>query len=1020
MKRPPILKRPVNRLLTLLMLLQCLFAFSSSYGQAGSISGTVSGDKGEFLPGATVALEESNTSVSVGSDGKYAFPNVANGTYTVTVSYIGYSTESKKVTVANGGSMRVDFELIPTAQNIDEVVVIGYGTAKKKDVTGSVSNVSTKDFNKGAITNPMQQIAGKVPGLVITQPSGDPNQTVNIRLRGQTSLTGNQSPLIVVDGVQLPDPNLINTIAPGDIVSYDVLKDASATAIYGARGANGVIIISTKKGAAGKAQIDYGGSIGFDRIAKKYDLLSASEFKAAGGTTNNAAAPPYNFTLSDGNTNWMDAITRRGSTTNHNAGISGGSSGFNYRASVNYLKQQGIIINSGKEMYGLNFNAQQKALDDKLTINVGINTNRINRKYVDPQIFYYVLQMPPTAPVYDATGGYYGFFNSFDINNPVAKQNMQVNKGTEQTNLLNGSIDYELIEGLKLGAAGSMSFYNLQVNYFQPVMPGYGNINRGGKFTENNNSKRGELHAFYVKDFGKHNINATAVYEYNKFDYNNNFAVGENFIYEGFENNNIGAGNPERNRIGSTKNGYLLISFLGRAMYNYDGRYYLTASLRRDGSDKFGTDNQWGYFPSVSAAWRVKKEKFMEGVDWLSDLKLGVGFGRTGNADGLSPYQTLSLYGPSGVFYNPATPAYSYPTSYTASQNPNRDLRWETRQGVNFQVEFGMFKNRLTGSVNVFSDKTKDLIYNYTVPTPPFFVNNIWANVGDLSNKGVELQLNGDIIRSANSFNWNMGGQISFIKTRVDNLSGTYNGFELNTDQIIAGAAIGRGLSDAYLTYLKVGYSPYVFFLPHYKGLDANGKQLFDDGNGGTVGSAGLNNDLKRYIDPTPKFTYGINNSLAYKNWDLNFFLRGVSGQRVYNGVRMLIDNVGGLSNGNMTTSGLASGDKDDKILSDRWLENASFLRMDNMTLSYTFQKISNRIDMMRLFVTGNNLFVVTKYRGLDPEVQITSSRFLDGSTGAISTLNNAYIDQLYTGSNSDNAYYKSRSFTIGVNLSFK
>ncbi|QES87291.1 SusC/RagA family TonB-linked outer membrane protein [Rhizosphaericola mali] len=1001
---------------TLFLSLFVLCCSTNLFAQTAILKGRVIDEKGNPIANATVANADGNEKVETQENGIFSLKipiNVSN----LNIAHVGFV--SKVIQIQNLNDS-VIVKLAEVVSPLDEVIVVGYGTAKKKDVTGSIVNLTSKDFNKGGvITNPIQQVAGKVAGLVVTQPSGDPNQNVNIRLRGQTSLTGNQSPLIVVDGVQLPDPNMISTIAPGDIVSYDVLKDASATAIYGARGANGVILIGTKHGASGKAQVDYAGSVTMDHRAKKYDLLNASEYLAAGGKTNNAAAPPYNYTLSNGNTDWMDAITRTGVTTNQNIGISGGSPTFNYHGSFNYINQQGIIINSGKEMYGINFNAQQKSFDNKLVITMGINSNRVNRKYVDPSIFYYVLEMPPVAPIYDSSGGYYGFFNSFDVNNPVPKQKMQINKGTDQTMLINGSIDYELIKGLKLGVTGAMSFYNLQVDYFQPVLPGYGNINKAGKYTENNNSKRGDIHANYLKELGKHSINATAVYEYNKFTYDNYAAVGQNYIYEGYENNNLGGGNPERNIINSTKNGYLLISFLGRIMYNYDSRYYLTASLRRDGSDKFGSAHQWGYFPSISASWRINREKFMEGVTWINDLRLGAGFGRTGNADGLAPYQTLSLYGPSGIYYSPSTPAYSYPTSYTASQNPNKDLRWETRQGVNVQLEFGLFKNRLSGSVNVFSDKTKDMIYNYTVPTPPFFVNNIWANVGDLTNKGWEIQLNGDVIRS-NDFKWNLGGQISFVKTRVANLSGTYNGYELNTDQIIAGSAAGRGLSNAYLTYLKVGYSPYVFFLPHYVGLDADGKELFDNGNGGTVGSAGLNNDMKRYINPAPKFTYGINNSFSYKNWDLNFFLRGVSGQKVYNGVRMLIDNVGGLNNGNMTRSGLASGDKDDKILSDKWLENASFLRLDNATISYSFKKLSSKVDNLRVYFTGNNLFVITKYRGLDPEVQITSSSYLDGSTGAKTTLNNAYIDQVYTGNNSDNAYYKSRSFTLGVNLSFK
>ncbi|ANH79648.1 hypothetical protein A8C56_00465 [Niabella ginsenosidivorans] len=984
-------KTPRKILLALLGVFWAVSAFS----QTKTITGKVTDEKGMAVPGASILEKKSQTGTAADADGNFQI-TVPGNTTSVEVSAIGFITQN----VAISGTEPLTIVLKEEQKSdLNEVVVIGYGTARKKDVTGAVANVSSKEFNQGPITNPMQQIAGKVSGVVITQPSGDPNQNISIRLRGQTSLAGNQAPLIVVDGVQLPDPNQISSISPADIVTYDILKDASATAIYGARGANGVILISTKKGAAGKAVIDYTGTIGFDKNAKKYDLLNAKEFTDAGGTTDNFAG---GSTLRNGNTDWVDAITRTAPTTSHNVGISGGTGGFTYHGSLSYLKNEGIVINSGKEMYGLNFNAQQKALNNKLVINLGINANRAIRKWTDFNIFYYVLQMAPIAPVYDSTGAYYAFRNDYDIYNPVPLQEMRLNQSRDQTNLWNGSIDYEIIDGLKLGAAGSMSFFNRQTDAYTPVLPGYGNINSGSKYSENNDSKRGELHAFYVKSFGKHNINATGVYEYNYFTYDNSNAAGENYLYDPNQNNNLGGGNPAKNTIASYKNAYRLISFMGRIMYNYDARYYLTASLRRDGSSKFGINHQWGYFPSVSAAWRLSQEEFIKYIGWINELKLSAGWGRTGNSDALTPYQTLLLLGGSGTFYNPATPSFNYRTAYSPSQNANPDLRWETRQGANFQLDFALFRNRFSGNINVFSDKTKDLLYNYTVPTPPFFVNNIWANVGDLTNKGLEIQLNGDIIRGE-QVNWSLGGQISFVKTKVQSLAGTYNGYDLNTDHIPAGYAVGRGLSNSPITYLQVGYSPYVFYLPHYVGLDDKGKELFDDGKGGTVGKDALNNDMKRYIDPAPKFTYGINNSISYKKLSLNFFLRGVSGLKNFNNTRMLIDNIGNLKNGNTTKTGLESGDKDDKVASDKWLQNASFLRMDNATLSYTIGKVSDHFDNLRVFVTGNNLFVITKYKGLDPEIQVTGT-------------NNSYIDMF----NADNAYYKARSFSLGVNISIK
>lgn len=966
-----------------------------SFAQAQTVTGTVMDNKGAGLPGISVVIKGTSKGTVTGDDGTFTLNDVKAGTKLV---FSGAGFTSQEVSATPGKPVNIVLE--STVANLNEVVVIGYGTARKKDLTGAVANVSSKDFNQGPVNNPVQQIAGKVSGVVITQPSGDPNQNISIRLRGQTSLTGNQAPLIVVDGVQLPDPNQISSISPADIVSYDVLKDASATAVYGARGANGVILIATKKGSAGKAQIDYTGMVGFDKNAKKYDLLNAKDFVAAGGTTDNFGGGP---TLRNGNTDWVDAITRTAPTTSHNIGISGGTGGFNYHGSLSYLNNQGIVINSGKEMYGLNLNAQQKALNNKLTINLGVNANRANRRTTDFGIFYYALQMAPIAPVYDSTGAYYAFRNDFDIYNPVPRQELQLNRSIDQTNLWNGSIDYEIIDGLKLGAAGSMSYFNRQSDYYQPAIPGLGNINNGNKYVENNDATRGELHAYYVKTLNdKHNINATAVYEYNYFTTNNEKAAGENYLYDPNENNNLGGGNPAKNTISSFRNAYKLISFMGRVMYNYDTRYYVTASLRRDGSSKFGTNNQWGYFPSVALAWRISKENFMRSVSWLNELKLSAGWGRTGNSDAINPYQTLLLLGGSGTFYNPATPSFNYRTAYSPSQNANPDLKWETRQGMNFQLDFAVFNNRVSGNINVFNDKTKDLLYNYTVPTPPFFVSNIWANVGDLTNRGVEVQLNGDVIKGKN-FNWNLGGQISFVKTRVQSLHGTYSGYDLNTDHIAAGYAQGRGLSNNPLTYLQVGYSPYVLYLPHYVGLDANGKELFDNGKGGTVGKGDLNDDMKKYIDPAPKFTYGINNLLTYKNWSLNFFLRGVSGAKNFNNTRLLIDNIQNLKNGNTTKTGLESGDKDDKVASDKWVSNASFLRLDNATLSYNFGKVSERFDNLRVFVTGNNLFVITKYTGLDPEIQVTGT-------------NNAYIDMY----NADNAYYKAKSFSIGVNLSIK
>jgi len=975
------------------------------YEQAKIIKGHVMDENKVPMAGVNVSIKNKTLRTSTDADGNFSLNIQADGE-TLIFTRVGYVT--KEVLVRSGTTITIT--MVEQEKSLSDVVVIGYGTARKKDVTGAVSNLSVKDFNTGTISNPMQQLAGKVPGLAITQPSGDPNQNVTIRLRGQTSLTGNQSPLILVDGVPLPYPDLISTISPSDIISYDVLKDASASAIYGARGANGVILISTKKGKNGKAQIDYSGSVGFEKNAKKYDLLNAQQYIDAGGVSFNAAIAPYNFTLSDANTDWVDAITQTGTFTNHNVGISGGTENFNYRGSVNYLNQKGIVLNSDKEMYGMNLSMQQKALDNRLVINLSINNNRVKRDLVDGTALFFALLMPPTAPVYDKTGGYYGFFNTANQSrNPLPLLTMQKNQQTEQTNLWSISADYDLLKGFKFGVNGSM-FSNIQHSYgYRPLMPSYDPPTTAYQNNYNNDAYRGELHFNYLRDFGKHSVNATAVYEFNHFSSDNFSANGSYYLYDPVEWNNLGGGNPTLSGIGSGKSAYRLISFLGRAMYNYDTRYYLTASLRRDGSSKFGINNQWGYFPSISAAWRINRENFMKDISWINELKLSAGLGNTGNADAINPYLNLLLLGTSGGrYYNPATPQFDYRPSYGPIQNANPDLKWETRQGMNLQLDFSLFNNRLSGNVNRFDDKTKNMLFNYSVPTPPFFVNNIWANVGTLTNKGWEFQLNGDIIRKGD-FKWNMGGQISLVKTKVESLSGTYNGYDVKSDHVLAGQmGFMLGATNAALTYLQVGYAPYTFFLPHYIGLDNNGLELFDDGKGGQVGKAGLTNDMNRYIDPSPKFNYGITNNISYKRWGLNFFLRGIQGIKYFNATRMLLDNVVGLSSSNMSQSGLNSGDKDGRALSDKWIENGSFLRLDNATLGYTFNSTSKHIDHLRLFVTGNNLFVISKYRGLDPELQVTG--------------NYAYTDINIYGSDSrsNNSYFKTRSFSIGVVAAFK
>jgi TonB-linked SusC/RagA family outer membrane protein len=978
-----------TRLLRALLLCSMfVMLLQQSWAQSKTITGKVTDDKGAAVVGASVLAKGTKTGTSTDADGNFKL-TVSSGVNALVISYVGFAPQ--EVSVA--ASSVVSVSLVPQNQTLSDVVVVGYGTSRKKDLTGAVANVTAKDFNQGIVTNPIQQIQGKVSGLVITVPGGDPNQAPLIRLRGQTSLTGGQNPLIVLDGIPLDDANQLNNIPANDIASYDVLKDASAAAVYGSRGANGVIIVNTKKGQSGQAKVEYTGYVGLDKQAKKYDILSASEWRAATGA-NGAAIDK------GANTDWQDAIARTAYAHNHTIAVSGGSKGFSYRGSVNYLDQQGIILKSGKNGYGLRFNAQQKALDDKLEIQLGIVSTTLNKDLTNYANISKVFNTPPVYPIYNADGSYYTF-TDFEQYNTVEHINQEYNKGYEYLSLLSGRVDYELMKGLKVGVLGSISHFNNQTHFFQPTFPGEGNYNNANDVNSNLDSKKGDFHINYIHEFGKHNIAFTGVYEYNDFTYNSLGASGSNFLVPESQDNNFSSAiDPTKVSASSYKNEYNLISFLGRVAYNYNSKYYVTATIRRDGSSKFGVNNRWGNFPSFDFAWRLSQENFLKGVSWLNELKLRVGYGVTGNSDAIDPYATLTLYNPIGRYYNAALGIY--PQAYSITQNANPDLKWEERHGRNIGLDFSILNNRISGDINYFNDKTQNLLYYYSVPTPPFFVNTILANVGDLSNKGFELALTAQIVKKRD-FTWTANGQITFIQTRVESLSGTYRGYKLQTDQIPGATAVGRGLSSYPITYLKPGYTPYEFYLPHYLGTDKSGNQLLDSNGKAVLASSA--NVSKYYIDPSPDFTYGLTNSFTYKNWNFSFFLRGVHGQKIFNNTRLNFDNINRLPGNNVTKEALTNGIKDAATVSDLWLQKASYLRLDNAKIGYTFNHIKG-IQNLGVYFAANNLFVITPYKGLDPEIQTSN-------TGP----NQAYLDVTYYGA----AFYpRTRSFSLGVNVSFQ
>jgi TonB-dependent starch-binding outer membrane protein SusC len=1022
----------IKRLLKGISVLMVCVSFTQlAFSQTKVITGTVIDDKGAPIQGASIAVKGvSKGGTTTDATGTFTL-SVPASAKSLVISSVGFNQQEIDIT----DKTSVSVTLTTSSQSLSDVVVIGYGTARKKDLTGAVSQISSKDFTTGNLANPAQLIAGKVPGVVVTQPGGDPNGQFTIRLRGQTSLSGGQTPLIVVDGVPLDDPATFSDIPASDIASIDILKDASAAAIYGSRGANGVMVVNTRRGVSGRAVIEYNGSVGVDNVAKLYDMANAAQWKQ-GYTqllTSQGASPGKIDTAiagydHGGNTNWQKALLQTGYSTSQNVSISGGSNGFSYRGSVNYIDQQGIVINSGRKQLGLRFTAQQKALDDKLVLQFGIINSNTTRKLTDYNIFYEAYSSPPVYPVKNADGTYFAY-SDFALQNPVQQQAEETQNTTENFTILNASADYEIIPGLKVGVLGSSSLFNAQYEYFEPVFEGVGNSNVGALATGNIDSKKGNMHVNYAKSWGKSNFTFTGVYEYNLFENNQNGPVASHLLLNSIGAWSLQSAPQQYQHAYSERDESELISYIGRATYNWDQKYFLTASIRDDGSSKFGANNAHGIFPSAALAWRISNEPFMKNVSWLNELKINAGWGKVGNQDAIGAYSKLELYGPVGSYYDGSSGLWL--TEYGPTQNANPNLQWEVRTGKNVGFDFAILQNRLTGAFNYFSDVTTKLLYDYTIPfpSPGAVVNTLLANVGTMSNKGVEFNLNYQLVHTRD-FTFTLGGQISSVVTRITSLAGSFgNGvstYSLSTDQVAEGSAEGRGLSGAPITYLKVGYTPYVFWMPHYIGLNSAGQELYDSAKGGTT--TNVLKALNFYTDPAPKFNYGINLAFTYKSWGLNMFLRGISGAKIFDNTRMVLDNINRFGGNNGTVEALTNGITNGPQASDHWLENASFLRMDNLNLSYTF-KATGPFQNLRVYFAANNVFVITSYRGLDPEIRVAAgtTNALSNALGSAgvansfsqggSTGNQQYIDAAYSG---DGFYPKTHSYTIGVNVTFK
>jgi TonB-dependent starch-binding outer membrane protein SusC len=977
----------------LLFPLLLFFIVDTVFAQT-TITGKVAGTNGVALSGATITIKGTSNISSTDNTGHFTVS--ASPGATIIFSFIGY--RNHEVVVKNETELNIS--LTETIVKLDEVVLIGYGSTQRKDVTGSVAKVTPKEFNTGIITNPLQQLQGKVAGLVIVQPGGDPNGDFIVRLRGATSLEG-QPPLLVIDGVALDDFNkAVTTLNPADIETYDILKDASAAAIYGSRGANGVILVTTKKSRAGKTLVEYNGFVGMENISNQIDVLSGDQWRRATDTLN----------LSDldkgANTDWQKAIAQTGFSQSHLIAISGGTDQFNYRGSVGYISQQGVILNSGKEIITARLTANQKSFKNKLEIRYSINTSVINRDFLPDQnstsqviqggafAFNQSLHYLSVWPVHNPDGSYYQ--PPVNVFNPVFLLSELYSKQRENFFQVTAKADYELITGLKLGVFGALSRGNNVYDKFWPAIPAVNVGSEASKFNNNKQNFTGDMHGNYQKNFGKNTIDITGVYEYNQFVNDGFGATARGFQVPALLNNNLAtATNITTNDISSYKNEVKLISFLGRAVYTYDGRYIVTASFRRDGSSKFGPNYRWGNFPSVAVAWRASNENFLKNVNWLDNLKLRVSYGYTGNQENLPPNNYQTLYGPAGPYFNNGQ-VYQ---SYTSVQENNPDLKWEVRKSFNIGLDFSILNGRINGTFDVFNDNTSDMLFLYDLPQPPFLSATVYANAASALNKGVEITLGTGVVKNKN-FTWNIQANMATLKNSITDLLGTFKGADLSLTNRRYGYANGGGFGYTSVTKLEVGYPAGVFWIPQHAGLDKDGHELYNnyDAGGKFIGtSTSYTNQDRVYIDPTPRYTWGVTNNFTYKNFDCSFFLRGVEGQKIFANSILKLENINYLYfGGNVTEKALTNGFTDLPQPSTYWLRDGSFIRLENISVGYQFKNIKG-ISNLRIYMAATNLFVITSYDGVDPEIST------DGSQ--------RYID--------DNYYPKTRGFTFGINAAF-
>ena len=929
--------------------------------QTSVVSGTVSSaDDGSMLVGVNIVVKNTDTGTTTNENGAFVLEGVSANDVLV-LSYIGYETAE----VAVSGRAIIEVTLVSTVIAGEDVVVIGYGTQSRRDVTGAISSLKEGSFTKGTNTDLQSLLQARAPGVVITANNGDIGSEPRIRIRGGTSINASNNPIIVVDGVPVNNSsglpggfttgagagadgtmdNPLGMLNPDDIASIDILKDAASSAIYGARGGNGVILITTKEGRPGELSLTYSASTSSSSITKKLDLMDAAGFKSY--------ASSIGVDIEDGgaNTDWQDEILRSAVSTNHNISFSAGTQQTQYRASISYLDQQGILLNSERQRISTRLNVRHTMLDNKLKLGLKVSpsfSNRNNTPYNQEAgyfggVFTKVLKFNPTYPVKNADGSYYEYATT-TIRNPVALLNEISDVGENLRVLTSATAEYELISGLNAKVTLGLDRESYNRNIYEPNSLPYA-ASIGGQASVQNTQRKND-HFNTTLNYSNSSMNVLAGYEFQEFTNSGFGATTKGFVTDAWLYNNMGGATDFTTAPYSFKNQNRLVSFFGRVAYSMGGKLNVMATLRREGSSRFGDDNKWGVFPSASVGFRV-----------TDDIKLRASYGVAGNQE-IGNYRSLVTLG-SGAN---AVIGGQLLSGVAANQLANPDLKWETTSDINFGVDFALMDNKITGSVDMYSKTTEDMLVEVNVPQPAVVTTKL-DNVGSVENSGLEFFIN-SVNMSTKDMSWNTSFNFSTNKNNVVSLG-------KDVEYIVTGQVGGAGLSGVQSAIIKPGEAFGTFFGYELSGYDADGQEILST-DGGPLG------DGRRILgSPHPDYTFGMTNQINFGNIDFSFYIWSVQGNEILNNTRLEYQRPSNPFN-NINLFSETADDVNDGLgseaavaLTDKFIEDGSFIRLQNVTIGYTLK--TGQFKNLRFYLSADNLITLTDYSGFDPEVSTIS-----------------------------------------------